>query len=89
MTPPPALPIDLLRTQDHAAFEALSERHYVPIRRYLTRLSGDAEVAAELTQETFLRGYQALPRLADDSDVQGWLYRIATNLARQQTATAA
>ena len=72
-----------MRTQDHAAFEALSERHYVPIRRYLTRLAGDAEVAAELTQETFLRAYQALPRLADDSDVQGWLYRIATNLARQ------
>jgi RNA polymerase sigma-70 factor, ECF subfamily len=75
--------IERLRTQDHAAFEALSERHYVPIRRYLTRLSGDPEVAAELTQETFLRAYQALPRLADDSDVQGWLYRIATNLARQ------
>ena len=75
--------IERLRTQDHAAFEALSERHYVPIRRYLTRLAGDAETAAELTQETFLRAYQALPRLADDSDVQGWLYRIATNLARQ------
>ena len=75
--------IEQLRAQDHAAFEALSERHYVPIRRYLTRLAGDAEVAAELTQETFLRAYQALPRLADDSDVQGWLYRIATNLAPQ------
>src|SRR5687768_8688036 len=75
--------IERLRAQDHAAFETLTERHYVPIRRYLTRLVGDAEVAAELTQDTFLRAYQALPRLADDSDVPGWLYRIATNLARQ------
>ena len=83
MTPFEAPSIERLRAQDHAAFELLSERLYVPIRRYLTRLAGDAEVAAELTQETFLRAYQALPRLADDSDVQGWLYRIATNLARQ------
>ena len=75
--------IERLRAQEHAAFETLTERHYVPIRRYLTRLVGDAEVAAELTQDTFLRAYQALPRLADDSDVPGWLYRIATNLARQ------
>lgn len=75
--------IERLRAQDHAAFDAVTERHYAPVRRYLTRLAGNAEVAADLTQDTFLRAYQALPRLADDSDVQGWLFRIATNLARQ------
>ncbi|MGH2354387.1 MAG: RNA polymerase sigma factor [Chloroflexota bacterium] len=76
-------PISRLRAQDHQAFGALVDRHYEPVQRYLARLVGDAEVAAELTQETFLRAYQALPRLADDSNVGGWLFRIATNLARQ------
>jgi RNA polymerase sigma-70 factor (ECF subfamily) len=72
-----------LRAQDHRAFGALIDRQYQPVRRYLARLIGDVEVAADLTQETFLRAYQALPRLTDGSNVVGWLFRIATNLARQ------
>jgi RNA polymerase sigma-70 factor (ECF subfamily) len=76
-------PLDRLRAQDHGAFDALVGLYHARIARYLTRLAGDAEVAAELTQDTFLRAYQALPTLADDSDVGAWLYRIATNLARQ------
>jgi RNA polymerase sigma-70 factor, ECF subfamily len=72
-----------LRARDHLAFEALVERRYEALRRYLARLVGDGEIAADLTQETFLRAYQALPRLGDDSNVGSWLYRIATNLARQ------
>ncbi|HEU5314726.1 MAG TPA: sigma factor, partial [Chloroflexota bacterium] len=76
-------PLDRLRTQDHDAFDALVAASRARIARYLARLVGDAEVAADLTQDTFLRAYQALPALADDSDVGAWIYRIATNLARQ------
>jgi RNA polymerase sigma-70 factor, ECF subfamily len=72
-----------LRAQDHGAFSALIDRQYQPVRRYLARLIGDVEAAADLTQETFLRAYLALPRLTDGSNVAGWLFRIATNLARQ------
>ena len=76
-------PIGRLRAQDHQAFGALVDRHYGRVYRYLTRLVGDSEAAADLAQETFLAAYQALTRLADDSNVGGWLFRIATNLARQ------
>jgi RNA polymerase sigma-70 factor, ECF subfamily len=76
-------PIDRLRAQDHQAFATLVDAHYTPVFRYLARLIADREVAAELTQDTFLRAYQALPRLDDDSDLTGWIFRIATNLARQ------
>lgn len=75
--------VSRLRTQDHRAFGALVDGQYEPVRRYITRLVGDVEVAAELAQETFLRAYQALPGLADDSNVGAWLFRIATNLSRQ------
>lgn len=75
--------IDRLRAQDHDAFDAVVARHYTRIAHYLARLVGDRDIAAELTQDTFLRAYQALPTLAEHSDVGAWLYRIATNLARQ------
>lgn len=75
--------LDRLRAQEHDAFGVLVTRHYGAVHHYLIRLTGDSEIAVELTQETFLRAYQALPKLADDSNVGGWLFRIATNLARQ------
>jgi RNA polymerase sigma-70 factor (ECF subfamily) len=37
--------------------------------------------AEDLTQETFLKAYQAYHRLRPDSNVRAWLYRIATNNA--------
>ena len=40
---------------------------------------GDREVAADLTQDAFLKAYLALPRLRPDH-VQAWVYRIATNV---------
>jgi RNA polymerase sigma-70 factor (ECF subfamily) len=75
--------IERLRAQDHAAFALLVEQHYGAVHRYLARLLADPHVAAELVQETFLRAYRGLPRLADDSNLRAWLFRIATNLARQ------
>jgi RNA polymerase sigma-70 factor (ECF subfamily) len=82
--PPAEFPaLDRLRARDHRAFDALVERHYGPVHRYLARLLGNPDTAAELAQETFLRAYQSIARLADDSNLGGWLFRIATNLVRQ------
>src|ERR671915_903488 len=63
-------------------FEALMRRHEREIMRYLLRLSGDRETAADLFQETWLRAYRAYPRLRHDDNVRAWLYAIATNLCR-------
>lgn len=54
--------------------------------RYLVRLSGDADVAADLMQETFMRLYDrgSLP-----ADVRAWLTTVATNLLRDDRRTAA
>jgi|GEM_PF-1997778 len=55
------------------------------ILNYLYRLVGDADVAEDLTQETFIKAYGALDRLELDEDAEGrrraWLYRIAHNTA--------
>lgn len=72
-----------LREHDEAAILALVERYYDRIYRYLTGMLADPHLAAELTQETFLDAFTALPRLVDDSNLAAWLFRIATNLARK------
>jgi RNA polymerase sigma-70 factor (ECF subfamily) len=68
-------------------FEELIDRHHDEIYGYLWRLlnrSGYADSAAEaqdLTQEVFLRAYQAFERLRPNSNHRAWLYKIATNCA--------
>ena len=42
--------------------------------------SGDAEVARDLAQETFLRLHRHWDRLDDRDDVGGWLTRVMANL---------
>jgi RNA polymerase sigma-70 factor, ECF subfamily len=65
---------------DHGAFEALVARYQGAIYNYVYRLMGSAEDAGDLTQDTFLKAYLALPRTSDDLRVGAWLYRIATNV---------
>ena len=80
---PSRAPADAPDADDGAAvrptFEELFAAYQAPIQRYVRRLTGDAELARDLTQETFLRVYQALPHLRPDH-VRGWVYRIATNV---------
>jgi len=63
------------------------------IYRYAFRMTGHAEDAADLLQETFLRAFRAFPRLPVDANHRAWLYRIAhrqaLNLFRSQRVRAA
>jgi RNA polymerase sigma-70 factor (ECF subfamily) len=70
--------------KDHAHFEALFAAYQQPILSYLYRLMGDAARAEELCQEVFARAYRARRSMDDVQNVRAWLYRIATNAARDQ-----
>lgn len=59
---------------------AVAERYRALNLRYLSRLVGDAGMADDLTQKTFLRAHQLLDKLKDPTAVEAWLYRIATNV---------
>ncbi len=65
---------------DHAAFEAIFNQYQTQIYNYIYRLMGSAEDANDLTQDTFLKAYLALPKTSDDLRIGAWLYRIATNV---------
>jgi RNA polymerase sigma-70 factor (ECF subfamily) len=43
------------------------------------RLAADPVVARELTQDTFVRAWEALPRFRADASLATWLHRIAVN----------
>ncbi len=67
---------------DAHAFGLLYERHVDRIYRYLYALTGDPEDAADLTQLTFLKALEALPRYRESrASFAVWLTRIAHNTA--------
>ena len=70
-------------------FEEIMQRHQREIMRYLLRLSGNREDAADLFQETWLRAYRAYPTLDPQGSVRPWLYTIASNLLRNRARDSA
>lgn len=59
---------------------ALVAAHRPALVRYLARYTGDADLAEDLAQETFVRLRDRPP--ADRSEPRRWLFTVATNLAR-------
>ncbi len=54
---------------------------YVPeVFRVARRLCGDSEVAADLTQETFLQAWKSFHRFEPGTNCRAWLYRILVNV---------
>jgi RNA polymerase sigma-70 factor (ECF subfamily) len=67
------------RAETDAVFEQLFRDYRQLILNYIYRLLGDSALAEELSQQTFVKAYRALPRLPADANRRAWLYRIATN----------
>jgi RNA polymerase sigma-70 factor (ECF subfamily) len=64
------------------AFEALYRRHAGRVHGVISRLVGHQGARAEdLTQEAFVRAWQALPGYRFESAFGTWLYRLAANTA--------
>jgi RNA polymerase sigma-70 factor (ECF subfamily) len=61
------------------AFEILVERYHFRLEAYFRRRTGDASVALDLTQETFLIAYRMLHQISLDRPFAAWLYRVARN----------
>jgi len=64
---------------DVEAFEQLYRLHAGRVYALCLRLAADAGVARELTQDTFVRAWEALPRFRADASLTTWLHRIAVN----------
>jgi RNA polymerase sigma-70 factor (ECF subfamily) len=60
-------------------FERYLEQFRRPIFSYVLRLVNDEGTAEDIAQETFVRLYQELDRIRDET-ASAWLYRVARNL---------
>lgn len=65
------------RRGEPQATALLVERFYARLYAFLRRLSGSDAVAADLTQTTFSRVWEALPGFAGRSSLGSWLHGIA------------
>lgn len=74
---------------DADAFDELLRRHSARIYRLLVRIVGDATLAEDATQETFLRAWKGLQRFRGEAQFSTWLFRIAVNEGNRILARAA
>lgn len=65
---------------DRAAFEALYRVHADRVFALCLRMCGDRTLAAELTQDAFVRAWERLPQFRGDAAFGTWLHRIAVNV---------
>lgn len=65
-------------------FDGAFARYHPSLFRYLNRLTGDADAAADIAQESFVR---LLRHPMPEERVRGWLFTVATNLLRDQART--
>ena len=69
---------------DEDAFRLFYDRTARPVWAYLSRMSGDARLADDLLQEAYYRFLRANVTHESDAHRRNYLFRIATNLVRDQ-----
>jgi RNA polymerase sigma-70 factor, ECF subfamily len=68
------------RAGDPAAERALYEAHVDRVYRLAYRLAGEADLATEFTQDTFVRAFERLREFRGDAAFGTWLHAIATSV---------
>jgi RNA polymerase sigma-70 factor (ECF subfamily) len=75
--------VDLVRAYragDIHAFEELHRRYVASIYRLVRRKLGDALLAEDIAQETFMKALRMLDRVDDSFNFGGWVHTVARNL---------
>lgn len=71
---------------DKQAFVELFDRYKDRVFKYLYGYTHDREKANDLTLETMMNAYNALPKYESRDRFSSWLFTIATNLAKTELA---
>ena len=71
--------VERARDGDQRAFAELVRRHQDRVFRFVLRMTGSRDEAMDLTQDTFMKAWQALPRWQPQAQFRTWLFQIARN----------
>ena len=74
-----ATTVALARDGDAEAFRSLVDRHGRAVYRLAHRMTGNAQDAEDVVQDTFLKAYRQLGRFESRANFSTWLHRIAVN----------
>ena len=74
----------VLRAQrgDSRAFDLLLLKYQSRVASLVSRFVNDSAEVEDVTQEAFIKAYRALPKFRGESAFYTWLYRIASNTAK-------
>lgn len=76
--------ITLFQNGEKAVFRFLVERYQERIRNLIFSIFNDSQIVDDLSQEVFVKVYEALPNFRFQSSFYTWLYRITVNKSRDE-----
>lgn len=59
--------------------EGIYQAYFQDVYRYILKLSGNPDIAGEITSETFFKAMDGISRFRGDCEVRIWLCQIAKN----------
>jgi RNA polymerase sigma factor (sigma-70 family) len=79
---PSADVVERARRGERPAREALASRYYPAVFSFARKLTGRAETALDVAQETFLRAFSRIEQHDASYSFASWLFKIAANHIR-------
>ena len=71
--------VRLAQAGDPDAFAEIYRANVGKVHALCLRMAGDAQEAADLTQDVFIRAWESLASFRGDSALSSWLHRLAVN----------
>jgi RNA polymerase sigma-70 factor (ECF subfamily) len=76
--------ITLVHQGEQGAYRVLVERYQERIRNLVYSIFHEPEIVDDLSQDVFIKAYEALAQFRFQSSFYTWLYRIAVNKCRDE-----
>ena len=76
--------ITLFQSGEQAAFRVLVERYQERVRNLIYSIFHEPHTVDDLSQEVFIKTYEALQNFRFESSFYTWIYRIAVNKSRDE-----
>ena len=80
--------VERVQSGEKAAFDILVRKYEHKLANVISRYIQDSSEVLDVSQESFIRAYRALPNIRGDSAFYTWLYRIAINTAKNYLVAA-